>query len=423
MMLERMTRPAFSADRLALRRGLVVVSPTDPEDPDVMSGGPYRVLEAIRSSHPSASMVWPQGRPLLERALDACPPRVQSWLRHRVFNFEGSLIALEHRWPAHARRAVFRRAEWKASRVEALLASRQLHPELLFGCFVPWSLHGLRPDVPLVYYTDASSYEFHRTYHTFTGRSEGFKHAAEAIEREVMARCQLVGVASESAKGWLAEGYGLPVDRIRVIPMGANVVPEVPLTGVEHLSVPSRDDLRLVLVASDFKRKRTEFTIEVVAALNRRGWKARLTLIGPAPKACEASGFVDCLGALKLSDPSDRVKHRCAMADSHMMLLLSEAEAFGVAPAEAAHFGRPSVVTDVGGLPTVVVDGETGVVVRRSASAEEVADRVIWMIEDRARYRRFCASALARAHSTLNWQAWQSGIQRLIAEALGMPAR
>ena len=44
-----------------------------------------------------------------------------------------------------------------------------------------------------------------------------------------------------------------------------------------------------------------------------------------------------------------------------------DSESFGVAAVEAGAVGLPSIVTDVGGLPEVVVDGETGTVVKRNS--------------------------------------------------------
>lgn len=422
MTLHRSPSTLLREVQTSTQQGLVVISPTDPADPDVISGGPHRVLKAVQASHPQAAIVWPQGQPWLERAINAGGGRVSGWLRHRIFNFEGSLRALEHRWPGHAREAVFRRARWKASRVEQALRARGLAPELLFGCFVPWALFEIRPDVPLIYYTDASSYEFHRTYHNFMSRSQGFKDAAEAIERDVMRRAIRIGVASENAKRWIMEGYDIPCERIRVIPMGANVVPDQPLDDVDGLSAPSRADVRLMLVASDYLRKRTDFTIDVVEALRRAGCEARLTLIGPGTAKSEASAFVDHLGALKLSEPGDRRTHQQALAECHFLMLLSEAEAFGVPPAEAAHFGRPSVVTDVGGLPTVVRDGQTGLVVPPSTSAEEIARRMLVVIDQPSRYKALSRGALERARSVLNWNSWQDGLRHLISDAIELPS-
>ena len=59
--------------------------------------------------------------------------------------------------------------------------------------------------------------------------------------------------------------------------------------------------------------------------------------------------------------PAEQVPHYLAKLD--VFLALSRRESFGVAALEASACGRPVVVSDVGGLPEVVLHGETGFVV------------------------------------------------------------
>src|SRR5690606_19063563 len=96
-----------------------------------------------------------------------------------------------------------------------------------------------------------------------------------------------------------------------------------------------------------------------------------LSYIGPPTKRAERSACTVCLGRLSLSEADDRRRHRQVLADSHIQLLPSLGEAFGIAPCESAHYARPSIVSDVGGLPTVVLHGQTGFVLPLNAGAAE----------------------------------------------------
>jgi glycogen(starch) synthase len=55
-------------------------------------------------------------------------------------------------------------------------------------------------------------------------------------------------------------------------------------------------------------------------------------------------------------------------------------EAFGLVALEAALMGRPVVATRVGGLPEVVVDRETGLIVQKDDS-EALADAIASLLD------------------------------------------
>ena len=107
-----------------------------------------------------------------------------------------------------------------------------------------------------------------------------------------------------------------------------------------------------------------------------------------------------------MGDASDRALHQDVLQRSHLMLLPSLGELFGIAPGEAACFGRPSLVSDVGGLPTVVDHGRSGLVLPKDASAEDYADEITSLVDDSNRYQALSAGALERANSVLNWEVF-----------------
>jgi len=98
------------------------------------------------------------------------------------------------------------------------------------------------------------------------------------------------------------------------------------------------------------------------------------------------------------------------------MLLPSLAEAFGIAPGEAGHFGRPSVVSDVGGLPTVVQHDKTGVVLPVDAPASKYANAIREYSIDPKRYIAMSHAALERATTVLSWPAWGKRLSSIFTE-------
>src|SRR2546430_6483700 len=79
-------------------------------------------------------------------------------------------------------------------------------------------------------------------------------------------------------------------------------------------------------------------------------------------------------------------------------------EGFGVACLEAMAHGRPVVATDVGGLRDLVVDEETGLVVR-PRDPRALRSALERLLADRELRSRLGAAGRERARREFSWQA------------------
>jgi glycosyltransferase involved in cell wall biosynthesis len=66
----------------------------------------------------------------------------------------------------------------------------------------------------------------------------------------------------------------------------------------------------------------------------------------------------------------------------HILVMPSRMESFGVAALEAASCARPVIATRVGGIPEVVLDGETGLLVEKE-NVSSLADAIVSLATDR----------------------------------------
>ena len=287
--------------------------------------------------------------------------------------------------------------------------------DLYFGVCTARLLYDLRTPAPVVYVSDTTARLINASYHDRARRSSGFHRASEVVERAALHNCAVFAATSDRTAQSAINDYDVPPERVRVVEMGAHVVPgDMPIDP----SPPSKDGIELVLVAADPKRKRLGLCVEVAKELRARGWNATLNFVGPYDPILEGEEAVNWAGRLMLNNPDDRQKHKELLRRSHWMLLPSTAEAFGIAPAEAAHFGRPSAVTDVGGLPTVVKHGHTGIVLPLEAPAAAYADAIIEISGDPARYEAMSQAALERAHTVLCWDAWGKRMLSIFEEVV-----
>lgn len=90
------------------------------------------------------------------------------------------------------------------------------------------------------------------------------------------------------------------------------------------------------------------------------------------------------------------------LADMHVFPSTERAEAFGLVALEAAASGIPSIASDLPGVRTVVLDGETGLHVPPGNSGE-LAKAIRLLLEEPGVRERFGLSARKRAESDFAW--------------------
>lgn len=86
-----------------------------------------------------------------------------------------------------------------------------------------------------------------------------------------------------------------------------------------------------------------------------------------------------------------------------VFVAMSRQESFGVAVAEASAAGLPVVASNVGGLPEVVVDGETGFLVQ-SGDAEALAGCLDRLLADEALRDRMGAAGREFVARHFDWE-------------------
>lgn len=80
----------------------------------------------------------------------------------------------------------------------------------------------------------------------------------------------------------------------------------------------------------------------------------------------------------------------------------SHSESFGVAAVEAMSCGVPVVVTNVGGLPEVVRENETGLIVPKE-NPEKLAQAILTLLRDDKKRKDMGLKGIAHVKENYNW--------------------
>jgi glycosyltransferase involved in cell wall biosynthesis len=185
--------------------------------------------------------------------------------------------------------------------------------------------------------------------------------------------------------------YGLPRHRCRVIYNGENATPSVdPESAAQPCNIAS--------VGRVTGAKGADTLFDAFTAVADAFPQARLTYYGDGPLSDDLKARAQRLGlADRVSFPGYQADHDRVYPNIDIYVQASRRESMSNSVIEAMSRGIPCVVTDVGGLPETVVDGQTGFVIPTD-QPQACATAVARLLSDRQTFARFSRAASDRAH-------------------------
>lgn len=178
------------------------------------------------------------------------------------------------------------------------------------------------------------------------------RRASRAIHSLLYRRVDAIVAVSEASRTYLIEREHAPAARIRVIPNSPSQSffdPVVP--------TPPAQPFRILCVGRLVEVKNHHRLIEAFATIPR-SVNARLDIIGEGPLRAELTASIS---RLDLADRVGLLGFRTDIREqidrSHLFVLPSRSEGFGVALVEAMARGRPVLAANVGALPSLLGPG------------------------------------------------------------------
>ena len=234
----------------------------------------------------------------------------------------------------------------------------------------------------------------HGTLSWFAGQRDWLSDATLWIEKR-LASCVVMPYAAAAAE-LVAEG--IPEQRTSVIPF---CVDESLFSG--SAAWPATGELTLLMAARMYPGKGQLQLLAALAGLLPRYPKLRALLIGDGPTRPEVEAEIDRLGLRSAVTCKGRVDHReipALMRTAHLIVLPTymTGEMFPLCLIEGMALGLPAIATHVAGIPEIIADGETGILVE-PRDVRALAHAITRFLEDPNFYARARQSAVTRFHS------------------------
>ncbi|MCL6573957.1 MAG: N-acetyl-alpha-D-glucosaminyl L-malate synthase BshA [Bacillus sp. (in: Bacteria)] len=147
-----------------------------------------------------------------------------------------------------------------------------------------------------------------------------------------------------------------------------------------------KEEEKVIIHVSNFRPvKRVQDVVKTFAKISAI-MPAKLLLVGDGP---EISIVCDLVKEFGLEDQvlflgnQENLEELYSISD--LLLLLSEKESFGLVALEAMACGVPCIGTNVGGLPEVINNGQTGFI----CDIEDISDKAIALLNDQNLHQQF----------------------------------
>jgi glycosyltransferase involved in cell wall biosynthesis len=240
------------------------------------------------------------------------------------------------------------------------------------------------------------------------------KPPADFYERAMAARA--VVTVSEANANYIHATFGVPKSHLHVVSCGVDISFFHP----ERARRVQTDLPLFVCLARAVEVKNLPLLLEACAILRSRSVSFRCVLAGDGPLHSQLLQLRDKLQLTDIVEMPGVVTQTQALQYWHQAIvgiLTSDNEGMPVCLMEAAACGVPVVATAVGGIPELVLNGETGILCERG-NAVQIADAIASLLTDAEKRRRIAAAARKRAQERFSIVRQVDELQQIWAEVL-----
>ncbi|OEF98740.1 N-acetyl-alpha-D-glucosaminyl L-malate synthase BshA [Desulfuribacillus alkaliarsenatis] len=187
----------------------------------------------------------------------------------------------------------------------------------------------------------------------------------------------------------------------------------------QHLRQQFADnDEKIIIHVSNLRAVKRPLDLIDVYLMLKKNLNCKLLIVGVEANGKQLKELIDTYNLCNdvfLLDCKYDIQSLLAISD--LFLLTSEKESFGLAALEAMATGLPVVATDTGGLPELIIDGETGCLAP-VGDIQLLADLCMRILTDSNLYNKLSLQAKERAVDTFNHEKIITEYEQLYFDVL-----
>ena len=269
---------------------------------------------------------------------------------------------------------------------------------------------------PIVFWADATFENLLNYYPLYKNLCEETIEHGHLMEKRALQKCKLAIYSSEWAAKTAIEYYKTPPSKVKVVPFGANIENERTIDEIKELiKLRPSNKCKLLFIGTDWLRKGGDIALKIAEELNKSGLDTELTIIGCQPNLDKPMpSFVKVLGFIsKASKEGSQIMNKF-ISESHLLILPSISECYGIVFCEANSFGVPCISTQVGGIPSIIRNNINGMLFDRNVSIDAYCQYISSLFIKYAEYEKLAFSSFHEYKSRLNWSVAGKIVKNLL---------
>lgn len=279
-----------------------------------------------------------------------------------------------------------------------------------FHGFTPWIL--TQPRRPFIAWSDCTFRDYIDIYHRREQFNSSDLDRIEQAEAAWLNKARFVLFTSRWAAERTISHYGLD----------ANHVASVGIFG--EIEMPQRDayddGMEFAFISTNFQAKGGPTVLSAFREVRRAHPGASLTVVGDAPSSISSEPGVSFAGFLRKEIPAEYQRLVEILGRARALVHPTQSDIAPLLLVEAGYLGCPVISSRKFGIPELVEDGRTGLLLDDPSQPVMVAAAMRWMLEHPDEYRKMRQAAWSNARELQSRQKFEERLLGFVREGVAL---
>jgi glycosyltransferase involved in cell wall biosynthesis len=299
----------------------------------------------------------------------------------------------------------------RLNKIAKLISEKQINGPVFYFGATPWVK--IKNDYKYYTYLDVCFHDYVKLFSSFDSFDIDDLQRISNLEAEFLSKAQHIFWGSTWAQKRAEEIYNRKFIHSTVISTGGVI--DIPLKA----SSPENrfNKKKILFISTNFEAKGGRFAFEAMEILNSLGYKFTLEIVGaqPQPEYLE-NNFVRYHGYLNKTNPMDLDKLTMLYDEAFILLHPTSMDTMGAVIAEAGYFGLPCIAPNAFGIPDLILDGQTGILINTPINVKEIVGKIIECSNSKIYYTNLVNGVIDFMRNDRSWDMIANKILKVINE-------
>ena len=275
----------------------------------------------------------------------------------------------------------------------------------------------LETDLPIFIWTDLTFDLFYKTYFKkYKQFSSNSIITGNKLEKMALTKAKKIFYSTEYVKTNAIKKYKINPNKIKILPFGydmTSISKKVFKNKLKKRVKTLDSKIQLLTIGTDWQRKNMDKAIKVNNELNINNISSELTIVGINPKSSSLlPKNIKIVGFLDKKNNKELQKLKKLYQNSHFLIHLSNAEAFGLVLNEASAHGLPIIANNIDGIKYVIRKNYS-LVFDPSCNEKIIANQILQLCKNNSKYKSLSLESYYSSKLN-NWNSVSRRLNKLL---------